>query len=128
VGPDGALYIADDVRGRIWRVTYRGNHAAGLVEAPGGSGGMADAGPVAGALPAGVTPQLVARGRTLYQGQTCVGCHGSDGRGSMAGGALTGPEWLWSDGSVDGIAATITRGVDKPRKASGAMPAWAARR
>jgi sugar lactone lactonase YvrE len=34
VGPDGALYIADDVRGRIWRVTYRGNHAAGLVEAP----------------------------------------------------------------------------------------------
>jgi mono/diheme cytochrome c family protein len=74
-------------------------------------------------LPAGVTPQLVARGRTLYQGQTCVGCHGSDGRGSMAGGALTGPEWLWSDGSVDGIAATITRGVDKPRKASGAMPA-----
>jgi glucose/arabinose dehydrogenase len=24
VGPDGALYISDDVRGRIWRVTYRG--------------------------------------------------------------------------------------------------------
>ncbi|GAC1650242.1 MAG: sorbosone dehydrogenase family protein [Gemmatimonadaceae bacterium] len=23
-GPDGALYITDDVRGRVWRVTYRG--------------------------------------------------------------------------------------------------------
>jgi len=22
VGPDGALYIADDVRGRVWRVIY----------------------------------------------------------------------------------------------------------
>jgi glucose/arabinose dehydrogenase len=24
VGPDGALYIGDDVGGRIWRITYRG--------------------------------------------------------------------------------------------------------
>jgi glucose/arabinose dehydrogenase len=24
LGPDGALYIGDDLSGRIWRVTYRG--------------------------------------------------------------------------------------------------------
>ena len=24
VGPDGALYISDSVKGRIWRVTYSG--------------------------------------------------------------------------------------------------------
>ncbi len=24
VGPDGALYVSDDVKGRIWRITYRG--------------------------------------------------------------------------------------------------------
>ena len=41
----------------------------------------------------------------------------------MAGGSLVGPDFAWSDGSVDGLAATITKGVDKPKKASGAMPA-----
>jgi glucose/arabinose dehydrogenase len=34
VGPDGALYIADDVRGRIWRVVFRGNATAGIEAAP----------------------------------------------------------------------------------------------
>jgi glucose/arabinose dehydrogenase len=24
VGPDGALYVSDDVKGRIWRITYNG--------------------------------------------------------------------------------------------------------
>ena len=24
VGPDGALYVSDDVKGRIWRITYTG--------------------------------------------------------------------------------------------------------
>jgi len=24
VGPDGSLYVTDDIRGRIWRITYRG--------------------------------------------------------------------------------------------------------
>jgi len=32
-GGDGALYIADDVGGRIWRVTYHGDHTAPLVTA-----------------------------------------------------------------------------------------------
>ena len=33
VGPDGALYIADDKGGRIWRVTYDGDKAAKLASA-----------------------------------------------------------------------------------------------
>ena len=41
----------------------------------------------------------------------------------MAGAALTGPQYLWSDGSVAGLAATITAGVANPKKSGGAMPA-----
>jgi glucose/arabinose dehydrogenase len=33
VGPDGALYISDDSRGRIWRVTYRGPATAAVTAA-----------------------------------------------------------------------------------------------
>jgi glucose/arabinose dehydrogenase len=28
VGPDGALFIADDVGGRVWRVTFQGGNKA----------------------------------------------------------------------------------------------------
>jgi glucose/arabinose dehydrogenase len=28
VGPDGALYVSDDVRGRIWRIAYVGRGPA----------------------------------------------------------------------------------------------------
>jgi mono/diheme cytochrome c family protein len=76
-------------------------------------------------LPPGVTAQQIALGRAISKGGTCVGCHGSDGRGSMASGALTGPTWLWCDGSVEGLARTITIGVSQSNKASGAMPAMA---
>ena len=128
VGPDGALYISDDVRGRIWRVTYHGAAGAALTAAPKAeTAGVEAAAAPAGALPPGVTAAQVALGRAIYRGEakggTCTGCHGSDGHGSMAGGSLIGPAFLWSDGSVDGLAATIAKGVAQPKKASGAMPA-----
>jgi glucose/arabinose dehydrogenase/cytochrome c553 len=127
-GSDGALYIADDVGGRIWRVTYRGDRAAPLVAAAEAAlapktGAVA----MAAALPPGFTPADIETGRRIFVGElkggTCSGCHGSDGHGSSAGPGLAGPKWLWSDGSVGGLAATITRGVAEPRNATGPMPA-----
>jgi glucose/arabinose dehydrogenase len=132
VGSDGALYIADDVRGTIWRVTYHGPADASLTEAPRAivksalSLGAGD-GSALPPVPAGSSADEVARGQRIYFGEVkggnCVGCHGSDGRGSSAGGSLVGPAYQWSDGSVAGLAATITAGVAHPKKASGGMPA-----
>lgn len=131
VGPDGALYVADDVRGRIWRVTWHGGANAPLVSAPPPALPAEPAPkPVTAAspgLPAGFSAQQVALGKAIYLGEakggTCAGCHGSDGHGSAAGAALTGPAFLWSDGSVEGIARVIAAGVAQPKVASGAMPA-----
>jgi glucose/arabinose dehydrogenase/mono/diheme cytochrome c family protein len=141
-GPDGSLYISDDVKGRIWRVTYRGvADAAKVTAAPApkpavaGSGSEVppegvhpDAGRQTASLtpPPGATQDQVALGDRIFHGEaangTCGGCHGSDGRGSPVGADLVTGKWLWSDGSLDGISKTIASGVAKPKTAGGAMP------
>jgi mono/diheme cytochrome c family protein len=140
-GPDGALYIADDSHGRIWRVTYQGAGEAQLAAAPavtsqreGGGTALPPEGihPDAGSqtaslpIPAGATRELVERGERIFHGQasngTCAGCHGSDGHGSPIGADLTSGTWLWSDGSLAGLTKTISEGVMSPKKHLGAMP------
>jgi mono/diheme cytochrome c family protein len=150
VGPDGSLYVSDDVRGRIYRIVYRGGSAgdsggaanvtpcpsetapAGEVavahaEPPEGTHPDAGAATTAGALPAGVTREMVALGGRIYRGEVggaaCTGCHGQSGQGSVLGPALTGKKWLWSDGSYAGIKKTITDGVPQPKQYRSAMPA-----
>ena len=146
VGPDGALYVADDVSGRIYRIVYRGGVPAGAIRYTPCPSATAPAGPVsalafkppvgaktgsgAGApalpLPAGATEEMAALGNRIFHGEVggaaCVGCHGSDGTGSPLGPNLTAGAWLWSDGSYAGIEKTITNGVAHPQKYTGAMP------
>jgi glucose/arabinose dehydrogenase/mono/diheme cytochrome c family protein len=140
-GPDGSLYVSDDQNGRIYRVTYNGGGEAKLAAAPKPvvsatsssnelppEGVHADAGRRGAALtpPPGNTKEQVALGDRIFHGEasngTCGGCHGSDGRGSPVGADLVTGAWLWSDGSVAGIAKTITTGVATPKNAGGAMP------
>jgi glucose/arabinose dehydrogenase/cytochrome c5 len=148
VGPDGALYISDDVRGRIYKVVYRGGSgdAGGRVTscpseaAPAGEivnasaeppeGTHPDAGAATtsrGAVPKGATPEMVKLGARVYSGQSggaaCTGCHGDHGQGSPLGPALTAHQWLWSDGSYAGIQKTIADGVPQPKKYRSPMPA-----
>jgi len=146
VGPDGSLYVSDDVAGRIYRVVYRGgaNAESPTVPCPSatdppGPNAAAQARPPEGThpdagsetakllAPPGATPAMVALGNRVYHGQvggaTCTGCHGADAKGTPLGPDLTANKWLWSNGSYAGIAATIAGGVAQPKRYRSPMPA-----
>jgi glucose/arabinose dehydrogenase/mono/diheme cytochrome c family protein len=146
VGPDGALYVSDDVRGRVYRITYSGgpeSAAANITPcpsatAPAGSPAEAAAQPPEGThpnagaaannlpVPEGATREMVTLGERIYRGQVggaaCTGCHGDSGQGTPLGPDLTGKKWLWSDGSYAGIKKTITEGVSQPKQYRSPMP------
>jgi glucose/arabinose dehydrogenase/mono/diheme cytochrome c family protein len=146
VGPDGALYVSDDIRGRIYRIVYRGGAEGGAANirpcpsltAPAGSPVEAAAKPPEGThpnagaaannlpVPEGATRPMVALGERIYRGQVggaaCTGCHGESGEGTPLGPPLTGKKWLWSDGSFAGIKNTITEGVAQPKEYRSPMP------
>jgi glucose/arabinose dehydrogenase len=129
VGPDGALYISDDMKGRIWRVTHLGAGASTAVAAAPVVAPNANA---AATMLASLTPppgssaEQLAQGDAVFHGKlsggNCMGCHGSDGRGTMVGPDLTDATWLWGDGSVAAIKNTIAKGVAKPKASIGGMP------
>ena len=145
-GPDGSLYISDDQKGRIWRVTFHGDpKTTGITPAPsstavnettGSVGGEAqppegihpNAGSAAAAnlpTPPGQTKDQVALGAEIFHGQngaTCTGCHGTNAKGTPLGPDLTAKHWLWGDGSVPSIAQTITNGVPNPKNYRSSIP------
>jgi len=148
VGPDGSLYVSDDVRGRIYRIVYRGAGAEGRdakitpcpsTTAPADDTGVAESSlpqgsepkvPAASAadlpVPEGATKEMVALGDRIYHGQVggaaCTGCHGADATGTPLGPNLADPQWRWSDGSYAGIAKTIAEGVAQPKQYRSPMP------
>ena len=146
VGPDGALYVSDDVAGRIYRIVYQGGADAANAQTVPCPSNTAPAGPIAAARatppegthpdagadsgilnpPPGATPAMVALGDRIYHGQvggaTCTGCHGADASGSPLGPDLTSGKWQWSDGTYQGIAATIAQGVPQPKRYRAPMP------
>jgi len=146
VGPDGSLYVSDDIRGRIYRIVYQGGAGSGAAVTPCPSG-SAPAGevveapakppegthPNAGAaaagklpVPEGATAAMVALGDRIYHGEVggapCAGCHGASAKGSPLGPNLTSGKWLWSDGSYAGILRTIREGVPQPKEYRSPMP------
>jgi glucose/arabinose dehydrogenase/mono/diheme cytochrome c family protein len=139
VGPDGALYVADDIRGRIFRITYVGDPAGPApkatpcpsISAPAGKVVQSSAQPPEGntadmPVPEGSSPEMIALGDRIYHGQvggaTCTGCHGVNGTGTPLGPDLTKQKWLWSDGTFAGILKVIIEGVPEPKQYRSPMP------
>jgi len=137
VGPDGALYVSDDIRGRIYRIVYTGDPAGPApkgIPCPSNSAGQivqpATQSPESSTaglpVPEGSSREMLALGYRIYQGQvggaSCTGCHGAKGTGSPLGPDLTKKKWLWSDGSFAGILKVITDGVPQPRQYRSPMP------
>jgi glucose/arabinose dehydrogenase/cytochrome c5 len=144
VGPEGALYVSDDQRGRIYRITYAGAPgSAGTtpcpsVDAPAGASGSASAAPPEGVhadagravaalpVPPGASAQSVALGEQVFAGQagnaTCSACHGADARGTALAPDLTARRGLWGDGSYPAIVAIVRHGIPQPKKYSAPMP------
>jgi len=146
VGPDGALYVSDDVRGRIWKIAYTGDPASNTLEAapsphqaatspsalpPEGihpDAGNAAARNAAASLPTppNATPDEVSLGERIFHGDvagaSCAGCHGGDASGTPVGPDLTSGKWLWGDGSLASLTKTIATGVPVPKEHPGAMP------
>ena len=87
-GPDGALYVSDDVHGRIWRITYNGDGSDKVAAAPAPAvvaiepglgtppeGTHPDAGRSNPALPTppGATADQVALGNRIFHGEASDG-------------------------------------------------------
>ena len=147
VAPDGSLYVSDDVRGRIYRISYVGG-GAGSEESPGiapcpdastppgpaeasraepPEGTHANAGATANLpVPRGSTRAQLELGDRIYHGQigsaSCIGCHGVDGRGTPLGPNLTSRKYLWGDGSYASIRQVIEQGVPQPKQYRSPMP------
>ena len=139
VGPDGALYVSDDIRGRIYRITYTGDPAGQppgatpcpSIAAPAGHVVQSSARPPESntadiPVPEGSSPEMIALGDRVYHGRsggaTCTGCHGANGTGTPLGPDLTKQKYLWSDGTFAGILKVITEGVPNPKQYRSPMP------
>lgn len=144
VAPDGALFVADDQRGRIYRISWHGGsdaQPAGSAcpppDAPAGAKGEGSAGPPEGTdvnagreaaslpVPPGSTRAQVELGAAVFHGKggaTCTSCHGAHGEGTALGPALSGHHWLWGDGSYEAIAGVVQAGVPQPKKYHAPMP------
>ena len=74
-------------------------------------------------LPEGVTDEMIANGKTVFGGAgICMVCHGPEGKGvANLGSDLADDEWLHSDGSYEGILATIEAGVTADNSSTGSV-------
>jgi len=75
-------------------------------------------------LPAGVTPAMIAKGKTVFTSTgLCFACHGMDAKG-MVGPSLVDPTWIHGKGTYPEIVKIVTTGIPvaETKLGKGAMP------
>ncbi len=73
-------------------------------------------------LPPGVTAEMVARGKQVFEGTgICYTCHMQDGVGGPLGPNLTDDNWINTDGSYESIVNVVMNGVTQPVEHPGIM-------
>lgn len=75
-------------------------------------------------LPAGVTPAMIAKGKTIFTSTgLCFACHGMDAKG-MVGPSLVDPTWIHGKGTYPEIVQIVTTGIPvaETKLGKGAMP------
>jgi mono/diheme cytochrome c family protein len=72
-------------------------------------------------LPAGVTQEMITRGRSVFTGAgVCFACHGMAAEG-ISGPSLTDSTWIHNRGEYDKIVQLILTGVDAKASKSGVI-------
>ena len=73
------------------------------------------------ALPARVTPAMIALGDSIFRKGSCQRCHGMEAKGTVRGPDLTDGTWSQISGTFPEIVEIVTTGVAKAKiKMSGA--------
>ena len=78
----------------------------------------------AAALPAGVTPAMITKGKTIFTSTgLCFACHGMDAKGTV-GPNLTDGTWVHGKGTYPEIVQIVTTGIPvaQTKLGKGAMP------
>jgi mono/diheme cytochrome c family protein len=55
-------------------------------------------------------PEIEAAGAAIFNGQSCMKCHGTGGTGGRRGPILTDDTWIHFDGSYAAIVSLVTTG------------------
>jgi len=75
-------------------------------------------------LPAGVTPAMITKGKTIFTSSgLCFACHGMDAKG-VVGPSLVDPTWVHGKGTYPEIVQIVTTGIaaDQAKLGKGPMP------
>ena len=132
-GPDGAMYVSETEKGRVWRIAYAGDKVAAAAPAPAAAASAAKPAPAAApkASPkpaaAAAAPSDTGAGAKLYQ-LACATCHMPDGTGVTGlQPALVGSKIV--AGPAGTLAKVILLGPEKalpnrPKTSANVMPAF----